>query len=148
MRHICVSAYNLVKVVLFVDTLSWWNRNKLWVPVLLTGNADDNHKLPPHRIGKCKSLHYFKNVKTSQKKYIASTNLWTTIRVCALYLRQLDKEKWVLKIKRFLPFINHCAAHSKNTFLRTRKAMFFPGDCTSQLQCLDVGIIHAFKCDT
>jgi len=53
----------------------------------------------------------------------------------------------VLKIKRILPFIDHCAADSKNTFHRTIKAMFFTGNCTSQLQPLGVGIIHAFKCD-
>jgi hypothetical protein len=67
--------------------------------------------------------------------------------MCALYLTQLDKEKWVLKIKRIPPFIDNCAADSKNTFLRTIKAMFFAGNCTSQLQPLDVGIIHALKCD-
>jgi hypothetical protein len=53
----------------------------------------------------------------------------------------------MLKIKIILPFIDQCAAHSKNTFLRTIKATFFPGNCTSQLQPFDVGIIHAFKCD-
>jgi len=115
--------------------------------LLLTGNADDSDKLPPHRIGKCKIPHCFKNVKTSQKIYNASTNSWITSRICALYLIQLDKEKWVLKIKRILPFIDHCAADSKNTFLRTIKAVFFPGNCTSQLRPLDVGIIHAFECD-
>jgi hypothetical protein len=33
--------------------------------------------------------------------------------------------KWVLKIKRILPFIVHFAAGSKNTLLRIIKAMFF-----------------------
>jgi len=66
MRHVCFSTHDLVKFLLFVDTLSW-NRTKLWVPVLLTGNADDSDKLPPHRIGKCKSPHCYKNVKTSPK---------------------------------------------------------------------------------
>jgi len=70
-------------------------------------------------------------LKLPPKKYNASTKSWITSRICALYLAQLDKEKWVLKIKRFLPFIDHCAAGSKNTFLRTIKAMFFPGNCTS-----------------
>jgi hypothetical protein len=62
-----LNIHDLVKVLLFVDTLSWWNRTKLWVPLVLTDNADDSDKLPPHRIGKCKSPHCFKNVKTFQK---------------------------------------------------------------------------------
>jgi hypothetical protein len=139
MRHVCSSTYDLVKVLLFVDTLSWWNRTKLWVPLLLTGNADDSDKLPPHRIGIYKSLHCFKNVKTSPKNIMQ-----VQCRICALYLTQLDNGKLGLKINIILPLIDNCSADS-NTFLRTIK-VFFPGNCTSQLQPLDVGIIHAFKC--
>jgi hypothetical protein len=44
-------------------------------------------------------------------------------------------------------YINHYAAHPKNlTFLRNIKIVFFPANCISQLQHLDLGIIHAFNC--
>jgi hypothetical protein len=51
------------------------------------------------------------------------------------------------KSRKCLLFINHCAAHQKNTsFLSNIKVIFLPAKCTSQLQPLDLGIIHAFKC--
>jgi hypothetical protein len=46
-----------------------------------------------------------------------------------------------------LLLIDLCVAHLKNTtFLCNIKAVFLPPNCSSQLQHLDLGIIHAFKC--
>jgi hypothetical protein len=44
-------------------------------------------------------------------------------------------------------FIDHCAAHLRNTTLLCNiKAVFLPAKCMSQLQPLDMGAMHAFKC--
>jgi hypothetical protein len=46
-----------------------------------------------------------------------------------------------------LLFIAQCSAQPKNTiFLRNIKNIFFPANCTGQLQTLDLGIIHVLKC--
>jgi hypothetical protein len=46
-----------------------------------------------------------------------------------------------------LLFIDHCAAHPKNTTLLSKvRVVFLPANCSSQLEPLDLGIIHAFKC--
>lgn len=48
--------------------------------------------------------------------------------------------------KKIVLFIDQCAAHSKNTrFLTNIRVLFFPAICISQLQLLDLGIIHAIK---
>jgi hypothetical protein len=49
---------------------------------------------------------------------------------------------------KILPCSDQCAAYSKNTFLTHThiRVLFLPANCISQLQLLDLGIIHAIKC--
>jgi hypothetical protein len=69
-----------------------------------------------------------------------------TIKISEDFLTQLDR-KLAAKSSKILLFIDQCAAHPKNTtFLNTNKVVFLPANCTSQLQPLDLGIIHASKC--
>jgi hypothetical protein len=47
---------------------------------------------------------------------------------------------------KILLFIDQCAAHPRGTTaLKNIRVKFFPPNCTSHLQLLDMGIIHAFK---
>jgi hypothetical protein len=48
--------------------------------------------------------------------------------------------------KKILLIIVHCADHLNTEFLRNIKVVFFPDNCSSQPQPLDLGIICAFKC--
>lgn len=47
--------------------------------------------------------------------------------------------------RKIVLFMDQCPAHPVNLELRNIKLIFFPANCTSQLQPLDLGIIHAFK---
>ena len=62
------------------------------------------------------------------------------------FLVQLDHQI-VARNRKILLFIDQCAAHPRDTTaLKNIKVIFFPPNCTSHLQPLDMRIIHAFKC--
>jgi len=61
-------------------------------------------------------------------------------------LVQLDRQTGA-KNRKILLFIDQCAAHPRDTTtLKNITILFFPPKCTSHLQPLDMGIIHALKC--
>jgi hypothetical protein len=48
--------------------------------------------------------------------------------------------------RRVLLFLDKCPAHpSDTTILKNIKVIFFPANCTSRLQPLDLGMIHVTK---
>jgi hypothetical protein len=62
------------------------------------------------------------------------------------YVTQLDR-KLGTRNGKILLFTDEFAANPKSTtFLSNIKDVFLPANCTNQLQPLDLGIIHAFKC--
>jgi hypothetical protein len=56
---------------------------------------------------------------------------------------------WIARLgqkNRNILFIDQCAAHPRDSIaLENVKILFFPPNCTSHLQPLDLGIIRAFK---
>jgi hypothetical protein len=113
-------------------------KSKHPVTVLLMCNADGSYKLPPLVIGKYKSPHCFKNVKSLLTKYEANTNSWMTTEIFKDCLIQLDR-KLGAKSRKILLFIDQFPAHLKNmTFLCNNKVVFLPAKCTGQLQALSM----------
>jgi hypothetical protein len=48
--------------------------------------------------------------------------------------------------RQIILFVDNCAVHPKDTsFLRNVKVLWYPANCTSTLQPLDLGIIHSLK---
>ncbi|XP_063243406.1 tigger transposable element-derived protein 4-like [Bacillus rossius redtenbacheri] len=47
--------------------------------------------------------------------------------------------------RKIVLFIDQCPAHMGNIQLRNTEVVFFPANCTSELQPLDLGIIQSFK---
>jgi hypothetical protein len=134
------------KLSLYEEILPWCYKSKQQVILLFACNADGSDKLPPLVIGKCTSPRCFKNGKRLPTEYKVNTNSWMTTKVFEDYLTQLDR-KLGAQNHTVLIFVDQCGTYPKNTtFLSNSEIVFLPANCTSQLQPLDLEIIHAFKC--
>lgn len=115
------------------------------ISVLFCVNSDGTDLREPLVIGKSLKPRCFKNTKTLPVKYYANNKAWMTTNIFNLFLRDLDAEMRK-KQRKILLFIDNCAAHPNDTaFLKNVKVMFYPANCTSVLQPLDMGIIKCFK---
>lgn len=119
--------------------------SKQRVTVLLCANSDGSEKLPPLTIGKFAKPRCFKNVVTYPTKYTSNKKSWITTKVFESWLRNIDA-KMGAAARKILLLVDRCAAHPQLTpYLRNVTVEFFPANCTSELQPLDLGVIHNFK---
>lgn len=118
--------------------------SKQRLTVLLFTNCDGSEKLPPIVVGKALKPRCFKSVKTLPTKYHANKNAWMTRNLFTLQLQALDA-KMGAQNRKIILFVDNCAAHTETISLRNVKVCLFPPNCTSELQPLDLGIIHSFK---
>lgn len=115
------------------------------ITVLLCSNSDGSDKLQPLVIGKSQRPRCFKNIKHLPVKYVANTKAWMTADIFGDFLRSLDCRMGA-RCRKILLFVDNCAAHPHDTSsLRNIKVIFYPPNCTSVLQPLDMGIIKCFK---
>ncbi|GBO12743.1 Tigger transposable element-derived protein 6 [Araneus ventricosus] len=127
------------------DTCHGGKKSKVRLTVLLCANADGSEKLPPLIIGKSKKPRCFKNVKTLPTKYLSNKKSCTTMSFFTDWLKGLD-DKMRKQKRRIILFIGQCPAHPPDTnFLKNVTVKFFPANCTSKLQPLDLGVIKSLK---
>jgi hypothetical protein len=93
---------------------------------------------------KKKRKRCFKDIKKLPIKYHANSKAWMTTKIFCSFLRSLDTRMGAQN-RQIILFVDNCAAYPKDTpFLRNVSGTV-PGNCTSALQPLDLGIIHSFK---
>lgn len=113
--------------------------------VLLCSNSDGSDKLQPWVIGKSQKPRCFKNIKKLPVRYHANKNSWMTAELFLSFLRYLDSSMGA-KCRKILLFLDNCPAHPPDTsMLRNVKVVFYPPNCTSVCQPLDMGIIKCLK---
>jgi len=121
-------------------------KSKQRITVLLCTNMTGEEKLKMLVIGKSKSPRCFKGVKSLEVKYDFNKKSWMTSEIFDRWLKALDKQMRQQRRKIAL-LIDNCPAHSKDCGekLKNVKVIFFPPNCTSKLQPLDLGIIKNLK---
>ena len=119
-------------------------RSKERLTVLLTTNADGSDKLRPLVTGKSKNPRCFKNVRAFPTEYDNNKNAWTTREIFRKFLRKLDRRMGEEK-RKILLFLDRCSAHPTDEKLHNIRLEYFPANCSSKLQPLDLGIICNLK---
>ncbi|KAM3936770.1 tigger transposable element-derived protein 4-like [Leptodactylus fuscus] len=115
------------------------------ITVLVTTNADGSEKIPILVIGKYKKPRCFKNVRTLPCEYKNNTKAWMTGDFFVQFLRALDA-KMGTRNRKVALFLDCCPAHPQEVEgLRNVDLYFFPPNCTSKLQPLDLGVIKSLK---
>lgn len=120
-------------------------KSKDRLTVLLCANADGSEKIMPVVIGKSQKPRCMKNIKSLPVTYLANRKAWMSGEIFAEWLKKMD-----LSMKRqnrkILLFVDQCTAHPQETgFLQNIRIIFFPPNCISRLQPLDLGIIKNLK---
>lgn len=110
----------------------------------LCANSTGTHKIQPLVIGKSLKPRCFKNVKSLPVEYRANKKAWMTSKLFSEWLQNLDNDMKKKK-KKIALLVDNCTAHSLIPKLQNIEIVFFPANCTSILQPLDMGIIKCFK---
>lgn len=131
-------------LVLPKETCHGGKLSKERLTVLVGANADGSEKLDLLVIGKSKKPRCFKNIKTFPCEYSNSKKAWMTGERFEKWLKDLDK-KFIKKKRKIVLLIDNCPAHPKEVKLENVKVIFFPPNCTSRLQPMDMGIIRTLK---
>lgn len=120
-------------------------KSKERLTILLCTNSDGSEKLTPFVVGKYKNPRCFKNIKTLPVLYDFNKKAWMTGKIFTEWLMKLDK-KMVQEKRKIILFMDQCPSHPPDTkFLKNVEIAFFPANCTSHVQPLDLGIIRCFK---
>jgi hypothetical protein len=115
------------------------------ITILLCTNSTGTDKLLPLVIGKYRSPRCFKNVHNLPCEYHHNAKAWMTGEIFQEWILSLERRMKAEK-REILLLIDNCSAH-KNVprHVENIKVVFLPPNCTSILQPLDQGIIHAAK---
>jgi len=126
------------------DTCTDGKRSKERLTVLFGVNADGSDKLRPLVIAKAARPRCFKNVRSFPTDYANNSKAWMTAARFGDVMKTLDS-RMRREGRKVLALVDNCAAHPKDLSLTNVRLEFFPPNCTSRLQPLDLGIIATVK---
>lgn len=119
-------------------------KSKQRLSVLFCSNSTGTDKLRPLVIGKYAKPRCFKNIKSLPVDYTSNKRAWMTKEIFNNWLLELDKDMKKKK-KKIALLVDNCTPHNHPPKLKNVSLFYFPPNCTSILQPLDLGIIKCFK---
>ena len=113
------------------------------ISVLICCNSTGSEKLKPLVIGQSLKPRCFRNQNHLPVIYRNNKTSWMTEKIFSEFLEKLDKR--MKKENRNIALVmDNCSSH-KPIPLTNIKLVFLPPNATSQLQPLDMGVIHSLK---
>lgn len=120
-------------------------RSKERVTVLFCTNSDGSEKLPPLVIGKYEKPRCFKNITNKPCPYTHSAKALMNSEIFVDWLYRLD-DKMGCTNRNIILFIDQCPAHPADVPpLKNVRVLFFPPNCASALQPMELGVIRYVK---
>lgn len=115
------------------------------ITVMLCCSAS-GEKLKPLVIGKANHPRCFRNLnpKSLPVTWKANKKAWMTNAIFIDWAKDINKQMRK-KSRNIVIFVDNATSHAQNLKLSNVEVKFFPANCTSKLQPLDLGIIRAFK---
>ncbi|XP_062430738.1 tigger transposable element-derived protein 4 [Rhea pennata] len=113
------------------------------VTVVVGSNMDGSEKLPLLVVGKDRSPHCFKDVKSLPVDYEANEMAWMTSEVFEQWVHKLD-ERFQAQQRRVVIFVDPLPAHSEVKNLKAIELAFFPPDASSCI-AMKQGVIRSLK---
>ncbi|NXA13388.1 TIGD4 protein, partial [Sapayoa aenigma] len=125
------------------ETCSVGELSKERITIAVGANMDGSEKLPLLVIGKHKSPHSFKDVKSVPVDYEANDRAWMTPEVFEQWMHKLD-DRFQAQQRRVVIFVDSLPAHTEVKNLKSVKLMFFPPD-SSSCTAVKQGVIRSLK---
>ncbi|XP_048189609.1 tigger transposable element-derived protein 4 [Perognathus longimembris pacificus] len=107
-------------------------------------NMDGSEKLPLLVIGKNRSPHCFKDLKSLPVYYEANRMAWMTPDIFEQWMQKLD-EKFQAQQRRVVIFVDSFPAHPEVKNLKSIELAFFPSCLSSKFVAMKQGVIKSLK---
>ncbi|XP_055975104.1 tigger transposable element-derived protein 4 [Sorex fumeus] len=107
-------------------------------------NMDGSEKLPLLVIGKNRSPHCFRGIRSLPVRYEANPMAWMTPEVFEQWMQQLD-QKFQAQHRRVVIFVDSFPAHPEVKNLKAIELAFFPSCLSSKLIAMKQGVIQSLK---
>ncbi|NXG26771.1 TIGD4 protein, partial [Grallaria varia] len=125
------------------ETCSVGKLSKERITVVVGTNMDGSEKLPLLVIGKSKSPHSFKDVKSLPVDYEANDKAWMTSEVFEQWIHKLDG-RFQAQQRRVVILVDPLPTHTEVKNLKSVKLVFFPPD-SSPCIAMKQGVITSLK---
>lgn len=114
------------------------------ITLVVGTNMDGSEKLPLLVIGKNKTPHCFKGIKSLPVCYEANRMAWMTSDVFERWMRKLD-EKFQAQQRKVVIFVDSFPSHPEVKNLKSIELAFFPSCLSSKFIAMKQGVIKSLK---